>query len=53
MVRGAPIALGAPKLKGPAGFFPPRYMASPPLEGHIFSNKYAFGICSVTAIIVH
>jgi hypothetical protein len=26
-----PIALGAPILKGPVGFFPPRYMANPPL----------------------
>jgi hypothetical protein len=23
--------LGAPKREGPVGFFPPRYMASPPL----------------------
>jgi hypothetical protein len=28
---GPPIALGAPKLEGPVGFFPPRYMASSPL----------------------
>jgi hypothetical protein len=29
---GALIALGAPNLEGPVGFFPPRYMASPPLN---------------------
>jgi hypothetical protein len=33
--EGFPIALGAPKLEGPVGFFPPRYMTSPPLNIHM------------------
>jgi hypothetical protein len=39
--EGPPIALGAPKpegppnLRGPVGFFPPSYMASPPLDAGI------------------
>jgi hypothetical protein len=29
----------APKLEGPVGFFPPRYLASPPLHMFVPKNK--------------
>jgi hypothetical protein len=42
--EGPPIALGAPKLERPRGFFPPRYMASPPLYTdflQIYEKKFS------------